>query len=59
MEWTLKNVLQLLIETIQRENISIIITVKTRSFEWGIVCLSKMSLDKAKRQRSEFLNHPS
>ena len=29
MEWTIYNVLQLLIETVQRETISIIIKVKT------------------------------
>ena len=59
MEWTISNVLQLLIKTVQRENISIIIKVKTRSFDWCIVCLSKMSLDKATKQRSELLDHPS
>ena len=29
------------------------------SFKWCIVCLSKISLDKATRQRSELLDHPS
>ena len=33
MEWTIYNVLYLLNETLQRENISIIIKVKTCSFE--------------------------
>ena len=59
MEWTVYNVLYLLIETVQREHISIIIKVNTRSFGWCIVCLSKMSLDKATKQRSELLDHPS
>ena len=56
MEWAIHNVLSLLIETVQRENSSIIIKVNTASFEW---CLSKMSLDKATRHRSELLDHPS
>ena len=33
MEWTIYNVLYLLPETLQRENISIILKVKTSSFE--------------------------
>ena len=59
MEWTIYNVLYLYIETVQRDNISIIIKLKTRSFKWYIVCFSKTSLDKATRQRSELLDHPS
>ena len=35
--------------TVQRENISIIIKVKAYSFEWCIICLSRISLDKATR----------
>ena len=31
-------------ETVQRENTSIIIKVNACSFEWCMVCLSKMSL---------------
>ena len=38
---------------------SIIIKVKISYFEWCIVCLSKMSLDKATRQRSELLDDPT
>ena len=49
MEWTIYNVLKLLNETVQRENTSIIIKVNASSFEWCMVCLSKMSLDKAIR----------
>ena len=58
-EWTIYHVLQLLIEIVQLENISIIIKVKTGYFERCIVCLSKLSLDKATRQQSELLDHPS
>ena len=49
MEWAVYNVLLLLNETVQQENISIIIKVKTFSFEWCILYLSKMSLDQATR----------
>ena len=52
MEWEIYNMLILLNETEQRENISIIIMiikVKDSSIEWCIVCLSKISLDKATR----------
>ena len=50
MEWTIYNdVLYLLNGTLQRENFSIIIKLKTCSFEWCIICLSKMSLNKAAR----------
>ena len=59
MEWVIYNLLLLLNETVQQKYISIIIKVKDSSFEWCIVCLSKMSLDKATRQRSELLDHPS
>ena len=41
--------LYLLNETLQRENIGIIIKVKTCSFKKCILYLSKMSLDKATR----------
>ena len=59
MEWKIYNVLYILIETVQPENISIIVKLKTRLFEWCIVCLLKMSMDKATRQRSELLDYPS
>ena len=49
MEWTIYNVLYLLNETLQRENSSINLKVKTSSFEWCIICLSKMSLGRATR----------
>ena len=41
MEWTIYNVLSILIETVQLENISIIVKVSSRSFELCIVCLLK------------------
>ena len=37
----------LLNETVQRKYMSIVIKIKDNSLEWYIVCLSKMSLDKA------------
>ena len=43
------HMLLLLNETVQREDIIIIKRVKDSSFEWCIVCLSKMSLDKSSR----------
>ena len=42
-------VITVLNETVQRENTSIIIKINASSFEWCIVCLSKISLDKAAR----------
>ena len=36
-------------KTVQRENTSIIIKVNASSFEWWMVCVSKMSLDKDTR----------
>ena len=59
MEWTIYNVLSILIKTVQLENISIIVKVNSRSFELCIVCLLKMSMDKTTRKRSELLDHPS
>ena len=59
MEWAIYNVLYLFNETVQRENISISIKVKAGSFKCCIVCLAKMSLEKAKSQKSELLDHPS
>ena len=47
MEWAIYNVLYLLNETVQREHTSI--KVNASSFEWRMVCLSKMSQDKAAR----------
>ena len=41
MEWIIYNVLSILIETVQLENISIIVKVNSRSFELCIVCLLK------------------
>ena len=58
MEWALFNML-LFNETRHGENTSIIIKVNASSFEWYIVCLSKMSLDKDTKKRSELLEHPS
>ena len=49
MEWAIYNVLYLLNEKEQREHTSIIIKVNACSFEWCMICLSKMSLDKATR----------
>ena len=42
---------------VQRENTSIIIKVNAGSFEWCMICLSKMSLYKATRYQSEILDH--
>ena len=53
------NVLLLFNETVQRGNTSIIIKVKASSFEWCILCLAKMSLDKTSRYKSELLDRPS
>ena len=49
MEWAKYNVLYLLNETVQRENTSINKKVNASTFEWCMVCLTKMSLDKATR----------
>ena len=49
MEWAIYNVLYLFNKTVLPESISIIIKVKASSFEWFILCLAKMSLDKTIR----------
>ena len=54
MEWTIYYVLYLLNKTLKRVNISIIIKVKTFSFEQCITCLSKMSLDKPQGNDQNF-----
>ena len=41
----------LLNETVQRKYMSIVIKIKDNSLEWYIVCLSKMSLDKANNEK--------
>ena len=59
MERTIYNVLLLLNKTVQQEHINLIIKITAGTFEWCIVYLSKMSLGKAKRLRSEIFEHPS
>ena len=54
MEWTIYYVLYLLNKTLKQVNISIIIKVKTFSFEQCITCLSKMSLDKLQGNDQNF-----
>ena len=58
MEWAVYNVMLLLHETVQRENISIIIKIKTCSFEWCIVCLSNISLKKLHGKNQNLWNIP-
>ena len=40
-------------------NARIIIKLNASSFEWCMLCLSKMFLDKATRYVSELFEHPS